>query len=168
MNFFVNVDSIETLKSQYKKLAFKNHPDRGGNTETMQKINAEYDSILKQLIQNADDSKYSNTSQTHAFWESKEEHSDVEKKVKDALDKIIHLEGLEIEIIGVWIWVSGDTKTHKELLKEAGFKWNKTLVKWVFAGKKSNGKGTMSLDEMRDKYGSEKVNKKPLKQLACA
>lgn len=58
------------------------------------------------------------------------EHSEVEKKVKEALDKIVHLEGLEIEIIGVWIWVSGDTKTHKEILKEAGFKWNKTMVKW--------------------------------------
>ena len=134
----------------------------------MQKINAEYDSILKDLINNEDDSKYSNTSNTRSFWESKEEHSEVEKKVKEALDKIAHLEGLDIEIIGVWIWVGGDTKLHKETLKEAGFIWNKAKVKWVFIGKKSNGRGNMTLDEMREKHGSEKFNRKPLKVLNCA
>lgn len=43
MKYFSNVNSIESLKAQYKKLAFQNHPDRGGDTKVMQKINAEYD-----------------------------------------------------------------------------------------------------------------------------
>jgi hypothetical protein len=166
MKHFINVTTIAELKNQYKKLAFKNHPDRGGDTETMQQINAEYDALLKSIIAGSAASDYS-TEDKKTFWESKEEHSEVEKKVKEALDKIIHLEGLEIEIIGVWIWVSGDTKPHKETLKEAGFKWNKTMVKWVFIGKKSNGRGTMTLDEMREKHGSEKVKQKTVKKIAC-
>lgn len=168
MNYFSDVKSIADLKTQYKKLAFKHHPDRGGDTETMQKINAEYDINLKELIKLEDNSKYQNTSDSYTFWESKEEHSEVEKKVKEALDMIIHLEGLEIEIIGVWIWVEGNTKPHKEVLKMAGFKWNKTLVKWFFAGKKSNGKGNMTIDKMREKYGSEAVKSKQNKKLNIA
>lgn len=39
--FFENVKTIEELKRQYKTLAFKYHPDRGGNVEDMQHINAE-------------------------------------------------------------------------------------------------------------------------------
>ncbi|MBS0350771.1 MAG: hypothetical protein JSR33_06240, partial [Proteobacteria bacterium] len=30
---------------------------------------------------------------------------------------------LEIEICGAWIWLSGDTRPHKELLKQNGFRW---------------------------------------------
>ena len=167
IEFFVNVDSIETLKAQFKKLAFKNHPDRGGSTENMQKINAEYDFLMKQIINGAGAEHYTDTAGKQSFWESKTEHTEVELKVKAALDAIISLDGLEIEIIGVWIWVSGDTKTHKEVLKTAGFRWNKTLVKWVFMGKKSNGRGTMSMDEMREKYGSEKVGKKVFEKISC-
>ena len=165
MKHFVNVETIAELKAQYKKLAFKNHPDRGGDTVIMQEINAEYDFLIKNLISNSDASDYS-TEDKKSFWESKEEHTEVERKVKEALDKIIHLDGLEIEIIGVWIWVSGDTKPYKEILKEAGFRWNKSLVKWVFIGKKSNGRGTMSLDQMREKHGSEKVKTKEFLKLA--
>jgi len=31
--------------------------------------------------------------------------------------------------------------------------------KWVFIGKKSNGRGRMTLDQMRDLHGSQKVKK---------
>ncbi len=165
MKHFKNVKTLAELKDQYKKLAFQNHPDRGGNTETMQEINAEYDALLKSIISNSGNDEYS-TEEKKSFWESKEEHTEVERKVKEALDKIIHLEGLEIEIIGVWIWVSGDTKAHKETLKGAGFKWNKSLVKWVFIGKKSNGRGKMTLEEMREKHGSEKVQNKQILKIA--
>src|SRR5690606_4912024 len=87
------------------------------------------------------------------------EHSEVEKKVKQAIDAIINLDGLDIEIIGVWVWVSGDTKPHKETLKEASFVWNRVQAKWVFIGKKSNGRGKMTLDQMRDLHGSQKIKK---------
>ena len=85
----------------------------------------------------------------------------------EILEKIAHLEGLEIEIIGVWVWVSGNTRTYKDLLKAEKFIWQKAKEKWVFMGKKSNGRGTMSMDEMREKYGSEKVEIKPLKTIKC-
>ena len=43
--YFKNIESIEDLKQQYKKLAMENHPDKGGNTETMQAINNEYEQL---------------------------------------------------------------------------------------------------------------------------
>lgn len=47
--FFDNVKTIEELKRQYKTLAFKHHPDRGGKVEDMQRINAEYDELYKRV-----------------------------------------------------------------------------------------------------------------------
>ena len=46
MKYFVNVQSYEDLKTQYRALALENHPDAGGDTETMKAINNEYDSIF--------------------------------------------------------------------------------------------------------------------------
>lgn len=160
MKHFSSVTSLDELKRQYKKLAFKNHPDRGGKTEVMQEINNEYEQLLNRIINEASKDQYQDSSENgRGFWSSRSEHSEVEKKVKQAIDAIINLDGLDIEIIGVWVWVSGDTKQHKDKLKEAGYVWNRVQCKWVFIGKKSNGRGRMTLDQMRELHGSQKVKK---------
>lgn len=50
MKYFKNCNSIEEVKTQYKKLALENHPDRGGDTATMQAINAEYAFAIALLL----------------------------------------------------------------------------------------------------------------------
>lgn len=49
MKWFNNPETLEDLKKQYKKLAFQNHPDRGGKTSDMQEINAEYEALFSRL-----------------------------------------------------------------------------------------------------------------------
>lgn len=49
--YFTAVTKKE-LKLEYKKLAFKYHPDRGGSTKIMQQINTEYHERLKNLSSN--------------------------------------------------------------------------------------------------------------------
>lgn len=44
--YFKNIRSLEDLKNQFKALARKNHPDAGGNAETMKEINCEYDALF--------------------------------------------------------------------------------------------------------------------------
>lgn len=46
MKYFKNIESLEDLKTQYKKLAKKNHPDVGGDLEAMQAINVEFDMMF--------------------------------------------------------------------------------------------------------------------------
>ena len=46
MSYFKNVKSFEELKSQFKELAMKNHPDSGGDPEVMKAINQEYDQLF--------------------------------------------------------------------------------------------------------------------------
>lgn len=47
--FFIGVESKTALKKRYKQLLKIYHPDNlGGDTETLQEINREYDRLLKQ------------------------------------------------------------------------------------------------------------------------
>lgn len=46
MTHFKNVKSFEDLKNQFKTLARKNHPDTGGDADTMKAINCEYDALF--------------------------------------------------------------------------------------------------------------------------
>ena len=49
MKFFASCTTIEELRKHYRRLAVQYHPDPGGDTETMQQINAEYDKAFEAL-----------------------------------------------------------------------------------------------------------------------
>jgi len=77
------------------------------------------------------------------------------------IEKIKHLEGIEAEICGKWLWVSGETRQHANTLKGAGLKFARKKVKWYWRPdgyKRRNKRGkTMPMSHIRDKYGSQRV-----------
>ena len=49
MSYFVGVTSVSQLKIEYRRLASKYHPDRGGDSRQMQEINAYYEHARTKL-----------------------------------------------------------------------------------------------------------------------
>lgn len=49
MSYFVGVTSVHQLKMEYRRLAAKYHPDRGGDSRQMQEINAYYEHVRSKL-----------------------------------------------------------------------------------------------------------------------
>lgn len=144
--YFQNINSVEELKKAYRKLAFRYHPDRGGDTEIMKAVNAEYEALFKKL--NVKD---------EATGKSKHNLND---GFREMIDRIISLDGLDIEICGSWIWVSGDTKKHKDALHAAGYFWARKKVMWYWRpedAKVRRSTGMTDMDYIRHMYGSEKV-----------
>lgn len=45
-----------------------------------------------------------------------------DRALREVLEKIINIDGIEILICGQWIWVDGNTCVYKKELKEIGFK----------------------------------------------
>jgi hypothetical protein len=43
MKYFNGIDTLDQLKTEYRRLAMENHPDRGGKVEVMQEINADFE-----------------------------------------------------------------------------------------------------------------------------
>jgi hypothetical protein len=152
MKWFNNCTTLNEVKSLYKDLAKQHHPDRGGDTATMQEINNEYTFACAKMLRGE------NLSQE----EMETEFTNIEA-YRNAINKIINLEGITIEIVGAWIWVTGNTRPYKDVLKnpEGGqFFWAHKKLAWYFRTEefKSRNKIKMSLDEIRSKYGSKVIN----------
>lgn len=49
MKYFKNIRTLDDLKKEFRRLAMLNHPDRGGDTATMQAINAEFEMLFPAL-----------------------------------------------------------------------------------------------------------------------
>lgn len=159
MKYFNNPKTLEELKKQYKKLAMENHPDKGGDLEKMKVINNEYDELFK-LLKNVHKSAEGKT--------YTRKNSETPEEFKNIISKIIILDGIDIEIIGSWIWVTGNTFQYKENLKELNFRFSNSKKAWYFHndGYSRRGRKTYSLDEIRSLYGSEKITSEPQLKLA--
>lgn len=86
MKYFKNVNSLESLKTQYKTLAMKHHPDCGGSTEEMQNVNSEFDMLFivwkYQTIDNKETSnRFKNDFYTSNGWQGS--RFNIDMTVKD-------------------------------------------------------------------------------------
>lgn len=156
--WFENIFCIEDLKKQYKTLCKKYHPDLNSYRDTnkeMQSINAEYDALFE---------KYKNIHKKQngeVYTADFSEHSD---EFKNIINSIIHL-NVEIEIIGSWIWCFKAYEA-KDVLKKLGFKYASKKKAWCWhSAKYTPSRRKMKLDDIRTKYGSEKVKDK--EELKC-
>jgi hypothetical protein len=77
------------------------------------------------------------------------------------LEKIMHLAGITIELIGRWLWISGNTIAYKAELKSAGFWWAPKKQMWYFRpeGMKSNKHDPLDINAIRNKYGSDVIHR---------
>lgn len=121
MKWFNNPETLEDLKKQYKKLAFQNHPDRGGKTSDMQEINAEYEALFSRL-------KDTHKNAEGEFYTARTATTETATEFMDIIEKLIHMEGIEIEVCGSWVWVTGDTRPHSALRSSIKEKIMKFLI----------------------------------------
>ena len=90
-----------------------------------------------------------------------------DEKLREILQKIISFVGINIEIIGAWIWVSGNTFQYKEYLNDIGFKWASKQKVWYFhteAFRKKSYK-VLSMKKKRDCFGSTEVETEQTKAI---
>jgi curved DNA-binding protein CbpA len=157
MNYFKDIQCIEDLKIQYKKLAMIYHPDRGGDENIMKLINIEYDKLffIYQNIHKKNDG---------SFFEKEAETTESIDFFKEVIDRLIGINEIIIEICGLWLWISGNTYPHRDKLKNLGFKFSKKRSMWYWHDEsekhtrwRKSGK-MLSFDEIRALHGSEFVN----------
>ena len=145
---FQNVEGINEAKKIYKTLAKKLHPDMdGGDEESFKLLNSIYTDLIEHKIYFSNDFK-------------------IDIELEKVISLILHFENITIELVGSWIWVSGDTKEIKDKLKELGFKWAMKKKMWYYGEMKSKNPTPKSMEEIKSKYGSETLKSKEKKEIA--
>jgi len=142
----------ETVKAAYRRAAMKYHPDRNPAGLVMMKaVNAAREALAD----------------FRGTLSHEPEAMNYGGDLNDAITFLLHCVGLDLEICGAWLWVTGDTKTHKDTIKqfesEAGnkFRWHSKKLAWYFAPNDYRGfrrtKGATPMDDIRERYGSAHV-----------
>jgi len=156
MEFFKTSFTVAAIKSKYRELAKKFHPDLGGDEEVMKAVNNEYHDALKGKHKSTSTDKDSGKEYTYYY------NKNVEQGIVDKLRELLGLDlpsNVIIELVGTWLWISGDTKPHKDVLGKNGAKlfWHSKRKMWYFRTKTSARKGRYnkdaSFDSIKAAYG---------------
>ncbi|MDX9743661.1 MAG: J domain-containing protein [Arcobacteraceae bacterium] len=147
-NEFIGIEGINEAKKIYKDLAKNLHPDVGGTTELFKILNAVYSHILEHGIDFSKDSEF-------------------DLELEKVISKILHFENIIIEVVGSWIWVSGDTKNIKETLKELNFKWANKKKLWYYGEMRGRNPQQKSMDDIKAKYGCQEVKTRAREKLTA-
>ena len=134
----------------------QHHPDRGGNVEAMKALNSEYDQLFPKLK----DVHQTRDGETYTARESTTETAD---QFKDLINEPMKMDDIIIEIIGCFVWVTGNTRPHKEQLKSLKFQWHSKKIAWYLKPEdyRKRSRKDYDLDEIREMYGtSGAVNSK--------
>ena len=159
--WFKDCKTLEDVKSEYKKLCRKYHPDMGGSLEAMQEINAEFErafAAYKDIHKAEDGTTYN------------KETTETPEQFKDIINTLVTCEGLTVSIIGCWLWAEGETYRYKEVLKKLGFRYANTKKAWYYhrAEDTCRSRKKQSLEEIKSKYGCTTYAGTSLKALATA
>ena len=156
--YFDNISTLEELRKQYKELLKLHHPDNGGNVSEMQEINSEYARIFK-ILKDQHENNNADQTNTNTDYNSMKYDFAEDEKLREMLNKIIHFNSIDIELVGAWIWVSGNTYACKKKLKEFGFKWAGQKKMWYRHSEafRKRSRKTLSMDDIRNYYGSTEI-----------
>lgn len=160
MKYFTNVTTLEEVKARFHELCKEHHPDNGGDAETFKEMYQEYKKAFD---------LYKNTHKTKDGETYEKETTETPEQFADIINKVIHFEGVTVEIIGSWVWLTGNTMQYKDAIKESGFFWSKSKRAWYYNGdsKKSRRRGHYSMDGLRSKWGTQEVRTEQQERLTA-
>lgn len=155
--YFDHLTTLAEVKAEYKRLAKANHPDVGGDTATMQEINKQYGEAVEHIR------KYGDGRDRAAA------AAEVPAEFVAAVTAIINLDGVTVDLVGAWLWVTGNTYAHKDALKAAGYKWASKKRAWYWHPESAACTGSRkSLDQIKAKYGAQRITSAPTVQQLSA
>ena len=158
-------DSEEEIRAAYRELVKKYHPDKYVDNpladlaeEKMQEINNEY-SRLFETLKDVHKSTRPDGARTYT---SENKTSEKAADFINIINALFKLDGLEIELCGRWLWISGETMKNREALKQMGCKWSQNKKKWSWhfpedSAMSYKGRKAWSMEQIRRTWGSEHV-----------
>lgn len=170
-------NTIDEVKKQYKQLVKQYHPDLHTADEydhfnaLMGSINEEYDYIINHWSEYtpAKQTATDGTQTTQKADTTQTASGEISPEMQAILNILNAVDGININIVGSWIWVDGNTRPVKDQLKAAGLKWHSKKVMWFWApsdSKKRRYRGNTTFEENAEKYGCTSYKSKGAEKIA--
>lgn len=153
---FENIHDLKELKAEFAKAAFAAHPDHGGSDDAMIRTMAEYRAAYAR-IKNRTENKTDNEKQADKEAFSADMFGE---EYISIINSLLRLEGISLELCGTWLWISGNTKPHKDTLKKIGCKWSPKKGMWYWRPEEYARRGpkrNYTIDEIRLMHGSKEI-----------
>lgn len=159
-----NTSTLAELKATYKNWCMKLHPDLSGEDtlEDMKALNNAYEEHFKAL-KTREMNKDKKDREKFSFDEAPEDLINI-------INTLIKFKGLKIDIVGNWLWLSGNTYPYKEEIRALKFHWSKNKKKWFWNGSDSVRRPfkKMTYQDITEKYGCMTLEGQGQKELAGA
>jgi len=150
MKYFAGITTMEELKKAYKRLAKKYHPDLNDQNTTaiMAEINTEYERMVEIF-------QMGGATNANAFDGFREFIMKLLKVLED-------VEDVTVEICGSWVWVTGNTKPHKDKLNKTtgvGMQYasKKRAWYWYEGEYVKKSRKNYNMEEIREMHGSHVI-----------
>lgn len=166
MKWFKDCKTIEDAKELYKKLCREYHPDlnESDTTETMKSINNEFEQVFKTLK----NKHRAETTDSTADSRENETTAETPAEFMHIINGLIHCEGVQIDLVGRWVWLTGNTYPYKDIVKGLGFRYASKKKAWYWHSAEDSCKSRkcLSLDEIKNKYGCKSFATATMPKLA--
>ncbi len=134
MKYFSDCTTPDEMRAEYRRLTKLHHPDLGGDTRIMQEINDTY----HQMLAGFDGREFNrhhaeaNERQTWTYHYDQQHENEIMEAIGNILRAIGSQPKVELTLVGLWVWITGDTRPIKDQLKEAGCFWNRKRSAWTW------------------------------------
>lgn len=145
-NYFSECKTQEDVKRVYREMAKKLHPDNGGDAEEFKRLQSQYDEAAKRCW------NFHETAEGETY---EKESAQTPEEYREIIETLMRFENITVEVIGTWIWVTGDTYPIHEQLKEMHFFFSGPKKAWYNNGSETKGhrRGRYTMNQVRKKYG---------------
>lgn len=153
--------TLAELKAVYKNWCMKLHPDLnpGKDVAEMQELNNAYEKYFK-IIKAREMKKDKKDREKFNI-------DEVPEDLVNIINTLIKFKDVQIDIVGNWIWLAGNTYPVKEEIKKLKFHFSRGKRKWFWNGSEIVRKPfkKMTYKDITDKYGCMTLETQGQKEL---
>ena len=113
-NMFGQCENMDAAQAMFKKYAFKFHPDMGGDAAKFREMMDDFQGFQRYMFNNHGENRHREQNRAGSFTPKSEKDFRLDDATMAALLAVLRFHGIQTEIQGTWIWVTGDTKIELE------------------------------------------------------